>query len=176
MSRIVNKVGLIYIEALGTHSKLDDTKKQVVQNKLPAVIALSFKYLDQEFASATMNIVEFVNSYLWLLKRIELQPYHFQTVQELLAILIKRMQYLATYFKGEDAGLVEESFASVRNELTTLFVNLVAIPSLQRNLVEYVGQLVAKLKAEYKVIAPAQKEVIMYLLYRLGQGLKGVRG
>ena len=173
MATIVNKIGLLLLEYLADQ-KVAPVVKQNVEGKLPEVIGMSYKYLDQDYPSVSIIVAEFLNQYLILLKKIELQVFHFQSVEALLEIVVKRIQLPEDCFKGNNQA--EEAFEALRNELTTLFVNMAAIPSTQGNICEYTNGMIQTLKMNYKGLKAPQREVVLYLFYRLGQALKDVQG
>ncbi len=171
MATVVNKIGGFLLEWLSPVAKLDPSALAWVEGKLPTVIGMAMKYLDQDYPMVSILISPFLNQYLTLLKKIELQAFHMQSAHELLEVIVKRIQCPAVYFQG---NAMDEEFVALRNELTTLFVNLAGIPAIHSGVLSYVEKLLDTLKASYKGLLPQQKEVVLYLFYRIGQALKGI--
>ena len=107
-----------------------------------------------------------------LLKKIQFQEFHYQSVQTLLEIVTKRIQLPADYFETNEEPDPDESFDQLRAELTTIFINISSISSIQQNILEYIGSTLNTLSAGYKQFSPQQKEVVLYLFYRVGQSIK----
>jgi len=173
MAIVVNKIGLIFLEYL-TDQKVDIKVKQTVDMKFPAIIEMSIKYLDQDYPSVSIIISEFLNQYLVLLKKIELAPFHMQSVQMLLDVVVKRIQIPQEYFKSTTLPVYEEAHSQLRNELTTIFVNMCSINSVQNGMIEYVKGMLETLKTSYQTLTLQQREVVLYLFYRIGQSIKDI--
>lgn len=170
----MNKIGLFYLECLSLNTGLEPSEKQLASQNLLVLLGIGCKCLDQECPSACLCVVEFINQFLILLKHQELIAAHTEILQYLLTIVVKRIQYPDWYsFENESNNSLEENVVAFRNELTTIFGNIVANPSIQSNIIEYIANLVATLKNSYKSLTAQNKEVVLYLFYRLGEQLKG---
>jgi len=171
MANIVNKIGLMFLDYLAD-SKVPLSVKQVIEENFPIITEMGFKYLDQEYSSVSVIICEFLNKYLNLLKKITMQEFHTQSIKVLLEIVMRRVQLPSEYFTTSELPELEESFVLFRGELTTVFVNMSSIPSIQQGMIEYINQAMEMLKTQYKALTGSQKEMILYLFYRLGQAFK----
>ncbi len=170
MASTINKIGMFLFECVTTE-KIDRTVKQRAEAMIPKALNMAIKSLDQNSYAISLAVVETLTTYLSVLKKTVVCETHMATLQSLFQIVTKRIIYPSWYsFDQEsDPNSMEEHYNQFRNGMTVLFVNMVEIKPIQKQIVGFVAELVASLKGPAAAgLSVHQKEVPLHLFYHLG--------
>jgi len=174
MATIVNKLGYFLLDCI--MDKKDPIPNEAIEYakaKVSIVFELSIKCIDQEYITVSMSVIEFLNHYLSIKKHTQLQAIDIESIKNLLNIIVKRIQY-PIWDNMIINNNIEEMFNCYRGELTSIFGNMLLIPSIQEEIINYIGILILNLKNSYINLTPQQKEAPLVLFYKLAESFKGI--
>lgn len=181
MAIIVNKVGMFLLDcAGGAKESIHMEAASYAKDRFATVLALGYKCLDQESISVSLNVVELLNHYLAFLKRAGpmLNPVQAETVNTMLLIVFRRIEYPNWYaLDPTSAGnTLEEMYNYFRSELSAVLGNLLSLPGVQATLISRLTSAILLWKAKFASLSIAQKEVPLFIFYKLGECVKDVYG
>ena len=170
ISSFINRLGLFYLTCLHKNCKLEPDIQTNVRTTFFNILQLGYQCLDSEFHEVSIGVIEFLNQYISSLKETEFRPIHKESIGPLIEILLRRMQNPDLY---EDYDEDDKSLMYYRNELSSIIANMLLVPSIRPDIIDYIGKLVNCLKFQYLEVPLSQREVVLYIFFRIGEQLKG---
>eukprot|EP01022_Parablepharisma_sp_SALTPOND_P000947 TRINITY_DN105311_c2_g1_i1.p1 TRINITY_DN105311_c2_g1~~TRINITY_DN105311_c2_g1_i1.p1 ORF type:complete len:550 (-),score=42.74 TRINITY_DN105311_c2_g1_i1:2202-3851(-) len=175
VSLIINRVGLFFLECSTGHEDLSLDIKKSSQENFYNVLQLACKCLDSDSTAVSLNVVELINQYVNSLRREpELTQIHMNSLTFIVQLLVKRIQY-PPYYSVEDPpeNASDEPYIYYRNELNSILANMLTLPTVQKDLLNLMGQIISNLKLKHAELTPHQREAALYILFRIGEPLRG---
>eukprot|EP00826_Nyctotherus_ovalis_P052511 TRINITY_DN6667_c0_g1_i1.p1 TRINITY_DN6667_c0_g1~~TRINITY_DN6667_c0_g1_i1.p1 ORF type:complete len:214 (-),score=23.82 TRINITY_DN6667_c0_g1_i1:190-831(-) len=165
---LIGKLGLFYLDCATTNKELPSEVKTKAEPAFFNILKLAYQYFSMIPIDVAGSLVQLFTHYINAFKHIEFREIHKNSIDELMQLLVNRMQY-----SDATIPITESATQLYRKEINSIICHLLAVPLLQQELVHFVGRLAASLKAQYAQFTLTQKLIVLYLFLKIGENIKG---